>query len=277
MKMGFWGQRIIVVYVLFVSIALHSMEKQQISIHPCYESIFTLQQRCLLVLIKKDIEPESLPGKLKHCTGGFKALKKLHSFPVDAITLDDIKSAFWLCASSCLRDKVLHINEKRTKRLGELTKADQVEAHEVVPKDLNLFDSLTWILNNHCQNNINGGLMQISRYRKCRKRKIHCRLLLSLGAQVNYYGTVNPQIRPNTPLITAAVHKKINIMRLLLANGADPNQPEKYGDTAYTLVKRWQTPNQEILTLLQHYKATEELRCNHIHEPSETCKCCRLQ
>jgi hypothetical protein len=264
---------IVVISMMLAFCSLRAMQQSIKSDQVLYKSHNTLQQKCLIVLAKQKAATNTLP---KNLADGLEILKILHSAPVGLITPENIKSAFDICASDEIKKKVELLNTKKTKKLDELTSVDTPEAHESVPEELNLFDSLAWILK-QCNNNINSGLIQLCRYKVCSERETLYDILLSLGANINHYGTADRRIRETTPLVTSAVYKQVGIMRKLLEGGANPNQKEEHGDSPYTLIKGWQTPNQEMLTLLQQYGAVDTPPCKNNHAPSEKCSLCTLQ
>ena len=288
MKNSFFINSIVVIGTTLILLPLSGMQEKTGPSE--YIQFSTLKRKCLNIVIKQTLtkdtplSPDIIEGlqafkKLHHSPQDnylIKAIKNLFSSPIGSLS-NDIRSAFQLYAPPTLKEKVERINKKKIKRFDELTARDTNEPNEVVPKALNIFDSLAWILNNHCHNDLDTGLIQISRYRECSKRKVLCGMLLSLGANVNYYGTANPNIRETTPLVTAVIHKRIKLSEMFLENDANPNQPEKYGDTPYTLVKGWEYPDLKLLMLLQQYGAVDTPPCKNNHAPSEKCPLCALQ
>ncbi len=193
----------------------------------------TLKKFCLLALQPYYYIHEQLPQEVNQAAIAF---DNVHERKFQAV---DLQISFNFCASPGLQEKVSAIHERMSQ--------------EDRSYNLYFFENLFSILHDHCNNNINHSLIQLSRYDHCRKRKVHYAILLSLGANINYYGSILPRIRSTTPLITATIHKRTSCVEMLLKNKARVNKKASDGYNAYTLAKRW--PDQTIANLLCSYGA----------------------
>ncbi len=208
----------------------------------------TLKQLCLSALPQKDYSSERLPQEVKQAASAFNNIHH-ENFPLE----EDLHIAFNFCAPKGLQEKVYTINERNSQRRSELHLFDIQIDNNVLLDYEDLFADLDFILANYCDMNINKGLITLGRRNPYKKRKVLYSILLSLGANINYYGSVDTRIRFTTPLITATIYKRTSCVELLLKNKARVDEKTSDGYNAYTLAKKW--PDQTIANLLREHGA----------------------
>ena len=213
----------------------------------------TLKHYCLLALKNRQNFSTSLPSDIELPIRAFQNIHKKE------FTADDLKTAFNFCAPHLLKEKTAHINERITKKLlNEIPSFETQTTSAHVPADISLFESVFWILNTHCDNDINVGLIEISDYTICKKRKVHLALLLNVGANINYKydpSTIPNHHRLTTPLLRATIQKRLSCTEFFLKHKANLNEKNGHGYTAYTLAKDW--PDKSFAQLLLAHGALD--------------------
>lgn len=242
---------VIVVFLMTAPETLLSNGEGYISVNPkdykpLDERLYqppTLKKICLLRLKNRNFSHDNIPEEVKIPAFAFTDIHRKR------ITVENLITAFNFCAPQGLQEKVSNIN-KKIALLDNFEEECSCSAN-CPPKNRPLFESIAWMLREDCHKDINIGLLQLSRYASCKKRKVLYAILLTLGADINYYGTTNEHIRLTRPLITAAIHNQASCVELLIRNKANIHLQEADGFNAYTLTKK--RPNQTIANLLRSY------------------------